>query len=204
MHHGVHKKDSNSGNIYIEGKPYEIHNPNHAMGLGLGAVYQDIMMAKHLSVAENLFLGNLPQKLGVVNWMRAREKAKDIFEELEIDMDIKSILGNLSIAKQEMVAIAKMYANNCKVAVFDEPTALLSTDETEILFSMIDRLKAKGMGIIYISHRMEEIFEIADRITVLKDGEYVNTVAASEVDEDKIIEMMVGRSVEDMYDIKNL
>lgn len=198
---GVHKKDAQSGDIFIEGEPHEIHSPNHAMKLGLGAVYQDIMMARHLTVAENLFLGKLPNKFGIVNWKATREEADKILNELDIKVDSKSILGNLSIAKQEMVAIAKMYSNNCKVAVFDEPTALLSTEETKILFSLITKLKEKGMGIIYISHRMEEIFEITDRITVFKDGEYVDTVMTSKVDEDKIIELMVGRSIEDMYGI---
>ncbi len=139
--------------------------------------------------------------MGVVDWAYAHDKTSEILEELEIDVDSTSILGDLSIAKQEMVAIAKMYSHNCKVAVFDEPTALLSTEETEILFKLIGTLKKKGMGIIYISHRMEEIFEITDRITVFKDGEYVATLNTDETDEDKIIELMVGRSVEDMYGI---
>jgi ribose transport system ATP-binding protein len=199
---GVHKKDSQSGGIYLEGKECEITSPHHAMKLGLGAVYQDVMMAKHLNVAENFFLGKLPNKLGVIDWKFAHKKTTEVLQELDIDVDSKCILGSLSIAKQEMVAIAKIYANKCKVAVFDEPTALLSTEETVILFSLIKKLKEKGMGIIYISHRMEEIFEITDRITVFKDGEYVDTVNTVEVDEDKIIELMVGRSVEDMYGIK--
>lgn len=198
---GVYKKDPLSGDIFIEGVRHEISNPNHAMKLGLGAVYQDVMMAKHLSVAENFFLGKLPNKLGLIDWRNAHTKTTEVLKELEIDVDSKSILGDLSIAKQEMVAIAKMYSNNCKVAIFDEPTALLSTEETEILFTLIRRLRDKGMGIIYVSHRLEEIFELTDRITVLKDGTYVETVNTNDVDEDRLIELMVGRSIEDMYGI---
>ncbi|MDC7235476.1 MAG: sugar ABC transporter ATP-binding protein [Spirochaetales bacterium] len=196
---GVYKKDARSGGIFVENKEVDIHNPDQAMKLGLGAVYQDVMMARHLTVAENFFLGKLPHKAGIIDWRSAKKNTDKVLKELEIDVDSSSILGDLSIAKQEMVAIAKMYSNNCKVAIFDEPTALLSTEETDILFSLIRRLRDKGMGIIYISHRLEEIFELTDRITVFKDGTYVDTVRTEEVDEDRIIELMVGRSVEDMY-----
>ncbi len=198
---GVYKKDARSGDIFIDGEAVEIANPDHAMKLGLGAVYQDVMMARHLTVAENFFLGNLPHKLGVVDWGYASRETGKVLKELDIDVDSRAVLGDLSIAKQEMVAIAKMYSNNCRIAIFDEPTALLSTEETEILFTLIRRLRDKGMGIIYISHRLEEIFELTDRITVFKDGSYVDTVSTSNVDEDKVIELMVGRSVEDMYGI---
>ena len=198
---GVYRKDGNSGNIIVEGRAVEIVNPDHAMKLGLGAVYQDVMMARHLTVAENFFLGRLPHKLGVVDWRNAVKKTEEVLKELELEVDSRAILGDLSIAKQEMVAIAKMYSNNCKVAIFDEPTALLSTEETDILFGLIRKLRDKGMGIIYISHRLEEIFELTDRITVFKDGSYIDTVNTSDVDEDRLIELMVGRSVEDMYGI---
>lgn len=199
---GVHKKDEHKGRIMIEGNEIGIQGPLHAKSLGMGAVYQDVMMAPHLTVAENFFLGNLPSKNGIINWKKAHQDASKLLKELNIQVDTKSKLSDLSIAKQEMVAIAKMVADNSKVVVFDEPTALLSNEETEILFDLIIKLKNKGIGIIYISHRMEEIFRISDRVTILKDGSYVDTLKTSETNEDEIIQKMVGRSVENMYHIE--
>lgn len=200
---GAYIKDPGKGKMYIEGKEIEVENPIHAKKLGLGAVYQDVMMAKDLTVAENFFLGELPRtKLGMINWKKAHREAANVLKELKIDVDTKSKLNQLSIAKQEMVAIAKMYADKCKVAIFDEPTALLSTEETEILFDLIDRLKKTGMGIVYISHRMKEVFQISDRVTVLKDGKYMDTLNTDDTNEDEIIQLMVGRSVDDLYGIK--
>ncbi len=199
---GVHKKDERKGRIMIEGKEVVIQGPLHAKSLGMGAVYQDVMMAPHLSVAENFFLGSLPSKNGFINWKKAHQDASKLLKDLNIQVNTKSKLSDLSIAKQEMVAIAKMVADNSKVVVFDEPTALLSNEETEVLFDLIFKLKNKGIGIIYISHRMEEIFKISDRVTILKDGAYVDTLNTSETNEDEIIQKMVGRSVENMYHIE--
>lgn len=199
---GVHAKSE--GEIFMDGKPIEIKNPLHAQSLGLGAVYQDVNLALHLSVAENLFMGQLPTKFGVINHSKLYEDTTKIMESINVHVNPRAIVSTLSVALQEMVCIGKILLQNAKLVIFDEPTALLTTEETELLFNIIKMLKEKGVGVLYISHRMEEIFKICDRATVLKDGEKVKTVDISTVTEDDIISMMVGRSVQDMYGINHV
>lgn len=199
---GVHTKTS--GEVFLEGKQVEIRSPLQAQSMGLGAVYQDVNLAQHLSVAENFFMGELPKtRLGLVDYDRMFSETKEIMDSIEVHVNPKDIISSLSIAQQEMVAIGKMLHKKVKVAVFDEPTALLTNDESEQLFRIIEIFKKKGVAIIYISHRMEEIFRICDRATVLKDGAKVATVRISETDQDELISMMVGRNIEDMYRIRH-
>ena len=199
---GVHPKTS--GKIYIEGKETDIPSPIAAKQLGLGAVYQDVTIASHLTVAENFFLGKLPTtKLGMVDWHYMYTQAQKILDDLHIRVDSHEIVKNLSVAQQEMVVIAKKYFEHSKLMIFDEPTALLANDEVKELFHIIEDLKARGAAIIYISHRMEEIFQICDRITVLKDGQSVATMMVSDTNENDLVAKMVGRTIEDMYSIKH-
>ncbi len=199
---GAYTKDS--GTITIDGKQVEIHNPFHAKSLGMGAVYQDVMLARHLSVGENFFLGKLPRgPLGLVDWKKIREITRKTLDELDLHIDPRTLVRNLPSAKQEMVAIAKAVYEESKLIVFDEPTALLTNEEVSDLFGLIAKLKAKGVGIIYISHRLEEIFAICDRVTVLKDGEWVDTLEVAEADEGTLINKMVGRSIGEMYSIRH-
>ncbi len=199
---GAYQKDE--GEIFIKGKKVEISNPILAKKLGLGAVYQDIMLAPHLSVAENFFMGKLPlAKWGTVNWKRIHSDTKEFLQKLNIDVDPGSRVKDLSSSQQEMVTIAKTMYEAAEIIIFDEPTALLSNEETEELFRVIRTLKERNVGIIYISHRLEEIFEICDTVTVLKDGCWINTLPVSETDEDSLISMMVGRDVSDMYSIRH-
>ena len=200
---GVHQKSE--GSIFLEGKSTDIKNPLHAQSLGLGAVYQDVNLALHLSVAENLFMGQLPQnKFGIINHTELYRETTRIMESINVNVDPRAIVSTLSVALQEMVCIGKILRQNAKLVIFDEPTALLTTEETEQLFQIIRMLKEQGVGVLYISHRMEEIFRICDRTTILKDGEKVATVNTADVTEDELISMMVGRSVEDMYGIEHV
>jgi len=200
---GVHPRTS--GEILVEGKPVEFKNPLQAQAYGLGAVYQDVNLAQHLSVAENFFMGQLPKtKYGLVDYKKMYEDTKTIMDSIEVHVDPKSIIRSLSVAQQEMVAIGKILHHRAKLVIFDEPTALLTNDETEQLFKIIDTLKKANVGIIYISHRIEEIFRICDRVTVLKDGQKVGTVEIAKTNEDELISMMVGRGVEDMYGIEKV
>ena len=197
---GVHQKSE--GEIFINGKSVKIENPLHAQSLGLGAVYQDVTLAQHLSVSENFFMGQLPHnKLGIVNHKVMWQETREIMESINAPVDPKAIIHTLSIAQQEMVCIGKILRQKAKLVIFDEPTALLTTEETEQLFQIIRMLKSNGLGVLYISHRMEEIFKICERATVLKDGEKVGTVNTADVTEESLISMMIGRSVEDMYGI---
>lgn len=200
---GAHQSDP-GGEIYIEGKKTQIPNPAAALGLGIGAVYQDVMMAPHLSVGENLFLGKLPRKNGLVDWPRMRRETVESLKQIGVDIDPSTQLKSLTIAKQEMVAIGKIVHENAKVIIFDEPTALLTNEEVDQLFALIRRLKAAGCGIIYISHRLEEIFQICDTVTVLKDGQFVASLATTQIDQDGLISLMVGRKLEEMYSIRRL
>jgi ribose transport system ATP-binding protein len=190
---GVYPRDS--GTIKIGGQEVDIRSPHRARALGLAAVYQDIMLARHLSVGENFFMGNLPQKGGFVNWGLVFGKANQFLSELGVHVNSREIVSHLTIARQQLVAIAKVVWQGAKLIIFDEPTALLTTPETEMLFQIIRRLKRDGKSVIYISHRMEEIFGICDRVTVLKDGKYVGTRETAETTRDQLISMMVGREL---------
>ncbi len=198
---GVHQKDQ--GEIYIEGKEVTVQDPIHAGNLGLGCVYQDVTIARHLTVGENFFLGKLPKKKGLVDWDTVYRETGKTLDGLNIQVNPRAVVKNLSVAQQEMVVIAKTVHQDCKLVVFDEPTALLANEEVDELFKIIDTLKNKGIAVIYISHRLEEIFQICDTITVFKDGAWVNTVETAATDEDQLIAMMVGRTIEDMYSIEH-
>jgi ribose transport system ATP-binding protein len=188
----------------VEGRKVEIKSPLHAQELGLGAVYQDVNLAQHLSVAENFFMGQMPKnKLGMIDYQRMYLETKEIMDSMEIHVDPRIMVRSLSVAQQEMVTIGKMLHRKAKLVIFDEPTALLTNDETEQLFKIIHMLKEKNVGIIYISHRIEEIFHICDRATVLKDGVKVDTVCTRDITEGDLISMMVGRDVADMYEIEH-
>ena len=199
---GAYSKDA--GTISIEGKDVEIHNPVQAKSFGLRAVYQDVMLARHLSVGENFFLGKLPRTaVGFIDWTRVHREARKTLGELDLSIDTRMLVRHLPPAEQEMVAIAKAVYEESKVIIFDEPTALLTNEEVTELFSLIKKLKEKNVGIVYISHRLEEIFATCDWVTILKDGEWVDTMEVSKTDQDTIITRMVGRSVGEMYSIRH-
>lgn len=191
------------GKIYVEGEEVEILNPIQAKELGLLAIYQDITMASHLTVGENFFLGRLPKKGMRIDWNRVFEDTDKILKDLGINVDPKMKLSDLTVAQQEMVSIAKAVSEEAKLVIFDEPTALLTDEDTQMLFGIIRRLKEKSLGIIYISHRLEELFEICDEVTVLKDGKYAGHKIISETNSDELVSLMVGRELTDMYDIEH-
>ncbi len=196
--------DQYEGQIFIDGEEVKITGPIQARELGMLAIYQDITLAGHLTVGENFFLGSLPKKGVLIDWNRVYRETGEILEDLGIQVNPRSILNDLTVAQQEMVSIAKAVKEQAKVVIFDEPTALLTDEDTKILFSIIGKMKEKGIGIIYISHRMEELFEVCDKATVLKDGEYVGTKQISETTEEELVSLMVGREVTDMYQIEHV
>ena len=198
---GVYRRDA--GSIEVRGQPVHELTPEQARALGLAAVYQDVTLARQLSVGENFFLGAMPHAgWGGISWEDANRRSGAVLHDLHLDIDPRARLMDLPVAKQEMVAIAKAVFENSEIIVFDEPTALLTDEETQLLFTIVRRLRAEGKGIIYITHRLEEVFSIADRVTVLKDGARVRTLQASEIDQDGLMRLMVGRSMADMYTIK--
>jgi len=196
---GAYEKDS--GRIFFMGREIKKIDPLSARKMGIFAVYQDIMIAPDLSVAENFFLGEYASRFGIVNWNRMRSETMRILNELGFSVDINKSIRELSLAEKEMVTIAKILSFNPRLVVFDEPTAVLTDYEKSILFKMIKDLKKMGVGIIYISHNLEEIFEICDSVTILRDGKVVGTYNLKDrkLTIDELISYMVGRKIEEMY-----
>lgn len=190
---GIYQPDD--GEIFFEGKPYTVKNIGEAQALGIAMIHQELNMMNDLTVAQNVFIGREIKK-GF--WLKDAEMVKEtqkIFDRIGIKIDPKMQLGRLTVGKQQMVEIAKAVSRDCKLLILDEPTAALTQTEIEELFRIMEDLKAKGIGMIYISHRMDEINRISDRITVMRDGEYVGTVDTASVTKDDVINMMIGRVV---------
>ncbi|WP_420541602.1 sugar ABC transporter ATP-binding protein [Guptibacillus sedimenti] len=195
---GVHQPDG--GAIYLNGEEVEIKNTKDAQKHGVGIIFQEFNLIPHLSVAENIFLGRAPRRFtSMVNRKKLYEDAEKILEELQLAISPKTLVKDLGVAEQQMVEIAKALSINSKLLIMDEPTAALTDQEIETLFERIHELKNKGVGIIYISHRLEEFSRIADRVTVMRDGRYVTTVDFHKSTIDELIGLMVGRSLEDKF-----
>lgn len=193
---GAYGKDE--GEIRIEGNKVEITSPGHAQELGIGIIYQEFILNPHLTVAENIFLGREPVFLpGVINQQKLNRDARKILNNLNVRIDPGQLAGTLGVAMQQMVEVARALSLDAKILIMDEPTAALASKEIEALFMTIRHLKNKGVGIIYISHRLEEIFEIGDRVTVLRDGRNVDTRAVRELTRHTMIRMMVDRDLDD-------
>ena len=194
---GAHKPDS--GTIEYEGVEYTEFDPKKSLDLGIGVVYQEFNMIPYLTVADNVFIGCEPTSGIRLNKKSAVQKTKEIFDVLGIKIDPNEQVGNLSIAYQQMVEIAKIASKNVKLLVLDEPTAALSDEEVNALFKLVATLKSQGVSIIYISHRMEELEQIADEVTIIRDGEYVDTVQMKSTTKDELIAKMVGRPLGKNY-----
>ncbi len=190
---GIYTKDS--GNIVYEGKEVDFTNPKDAQTAGISIVHQELNLINHLTVAQNIFIGREMMRGEFINDRLMNEEAAKLFKLLNIDIDPAETMGNLTVGKQQMCEIAKAISKDAKVIIFDEPTAALTDSEIEKLFIIIRDLKAKDMGIVYITHRMDEIKVITDRLTVMRDGEYVGTAYSNECTKQEIINMMVGRVI---------
>ncbi len=191
---GIYKRDG--GEVWISGEPAEPAGPREAQDLGIGIIHQELSLMNDLTVAQNVFIGREPRgAFGRLDERALNRQTADIFAAMNLKLDPRAIVGTLTIAKQQMIEIAKALSFRSRVLIMDEPTAALNDAEIAELFAIIRQLKAEGVGIIYISHKMDEIKQIADRVTVMRDGEYVDTVQASDTPLSRIISMMVGREV---------
>lgn len=191
---GVHVRDA--GEILIDGCPVEIHNTRDAQALGISIIHQELNLMKDLTVAENIYIGRESLHGRFLDKKTQNLRTAQLLSSLNIDLSPLTVVGNLTVAKQQMVEIAKALSyQNTRILIMDEPSAALTETEIEDLFSFIRRLKANGVGIIYISHRMGELKQISDRITVMRDGQYVDTVNTADVTLEEIIRMMVGRVI---------
>ncbi len=190
---GIYSKDA--GTITYEGKEVAYTNPHESQQAGISIVHQELNMMHHLTVAQNIFIGREFMKGKLINDRKMNEEAIKLFEKLHIEIDPAEMMGNLTVGKQQMCEIAKAISKEAKIIVFDEPTAALTDSEIDELFKIIRDLRAKEIGIIYISHRMDEIKVITDRVTVMRDGEYVGTLVSDRCTKEDIINMMVGRVI---------
>lgn len=192
---GVYKRDG--GVIRFQGKEIEVPNPKAAQQLGICIIHQELNLCPDLNAAQNIFIGREPvaKCRAFLNESAANARAREIFQKMRVNLDPRQRVGDMTVARQQMVEIAKALSFDSKILVMDEPTAALTGKEIEELFAIIRDLKQSGVGIVYISHRMEELFEISDRITVMRDGEYVGTEITGQTNLEKIISMMVGRTI---------
>ncbi len=197
---GIHDPNPSTEYIRLDGEEVEFRNSQEAKARGLVTIYQELSLVQGLTVAENIFLGNLPRtRRGLIDWKTLNARSTEILSELGVDVDSEELVGNLSISRQQMVEIARALSQGTKVIIFDEPTSSLTETEKDILFDNIRRLKARGVAIIYITHKMDEVFEISDRITVLRDGKNSGELVTKEAKLDDIIRLMIGRVVEDYF-----
>lgn len=194
---GNHQPDS--GEIILQGKPVHLNSPSSGRELGINAVFQEFSVIPTLSVAENIFLGREVVRGLRLNKKQMRAAASNVLSDLGFDLDPDSRIGSLSRAEKQMVEIAKALQGDPKVLILDEPTASLTEKETEVLFALIDRLRTQNLAIIYITHRIQEIQRISDRVTVLRDGQFVQTIDSEEANEERLIELMTGRKSASIY-----
>jgi ABC-type sugar transport system ATPase subunit len=187
------------GTIEIEGKPVRFRNPRHAQRLGIAMVHQEFALAPHLNVADNLSLGRENTRAGLIVRGSEKERARELLERVGLDVNPSRRVSTLSVADQQRVEIAKALAVGAKVVIMDEPTATLTDPEIDDLFKLIEELKADGIAVFYISHRLDEVVRIADRVTVMRDGKVVETLEKDRIDEPTLVKLMVGREIESLY-----
>ncbi|MEA4928713.1 MAG: sugar ABC transporter ATP-binding protein [Candidatus Limiplasma sp.] len=190
---GAYKREV--GEITLNGKPLVVTTPKEALDAGISVIYQEFNLVPHLPIYENIFIGKEPLRHGLLDRKTAIEQTQKYLDRIGLKVDPRTCVCNLSVAQKQMVEICKALSNDSKVLVLDEPTSAITANETKTLFEIIRKLKAEGLGIIYISHRMSELFEIGDRVTIMRDGCYVSTCALKDTNERELPKMMVGREV---------
>jgi ABC-type sugar transport system ATPase subunit len=199
---GVHVPDT--GQVVFDGKPVNFSNPREAQQLGIATIYQELSLYPELTVAENIFMGHAPlRRFGpfqFLDWDAMEARALQLLAELEIyDMDVRRLVGTFNVGNRQRVEIAKALSFNARLLIMDEPTAALTEADVENLFRIVRLLRERGVGIIYITHKLVEVFELADRVTVFRDGQYIDTKNVSETNEQELISMMVGRTIENLF-----
>lgn len=201
---GVYKKDE--GKIFIEGSEVEVKGIKSAEEAGITIIHQELSVLNNLTVSENIFLGNEKHNkfTGRINKKLLDERSKMFLEQIGCDIDPNRLVSNLNVGEKQMIEIAKALTKNARIIIMDEPTTALTDVETENLFKVIENLRKKGIAIIYISHRMEEIFKICHRVEVLRDGKYAGSAEIKDIDNDKLIAMMVGRTIEDQFPYRDV
>ncbi|MGD9201324.1 MAG: sugar ABC transporter ATP-binding protein [Chitinispirillia bacterium] len=190
---GIIKRDN--GKVFYKGKEVNFNTPVEAINSGIGIIHQELSMLPHLNVIENVFMGRMDYRFGCILWKKMEGKTINVLKQVGLNIDPYNLVNNLSISQCQLVEIAKAISMNASLIIMDEPNSSLTKKETEQLFKLIEKLKKRGISIIYVSHKIEEVLQISDRITVLRDGKYVGTMNKKDATEDKIIQMMVGREL---------
>lgn len=195
---GNYKKDQ--GTIKIDGAEVDIQNPNDAKACGISIIFQELNLVSLLSIAENIYIGRLPKKNGLVDWKKLYSDTKKALDRIGYDIDPRTKIGTLSVAQKQMIEIARALSYpSTKILLMDEPTATLTTKETDILFEVVRSLKAEGISVIFISHKLEELFEICDTLTVIRDGQVIETMPIEGLTKDDVTTKMIGREITNIY-----
>jgi methyl-galactoside transport system ATP-binding protein len=194
---GIYRQDS--GRFFLDGQEFNFTDPKHALENGVSMVHQELNQVVQRTISDNIWLGRYPRKGLFIDEKEMRKRTLELFKTIDIHLDPDTDLAKLSVSQRQMVEIAKAISYDAKIIVLDEPTSSLTLKETRLLFQIIKSLKDKGVSVIYISHKMDEIFEICDEVTVLRDGNYIGTETISDIDMDKLVSMMVGRDLEDRF-----
>src|SRR5213080_2701358 len=196
---GVYSHPEYGGQIFLDGSERRFANVRDAEKAGIAVIYQELSLVKDLSAAENIFLGREPRRFGVINWETLYSRAQKLLSDLHLEIDPRTPVVNLGIGQQQLVEIAKALSQDARILVLDEPTAALTDAEVGILFAILNQLRVRGVAMIYISHKLDEVFRIGNRITVLRDGKTIGTDAARDLDEGRVIARMVGREVDQIF-----
>lgn len=196
---GVYPEGDFSGEVLVNDEARHFRGVRDSEAAGIAIIFQELSLVKELTVGENIFLGREPSRLGIINWSELYHRASKLLQDLHLPIDPRAPVGNLGIGQQQLVEIAKALSQEARILVLDEPTAALTESEVETLFAILKKLKARGVGMIYISHKLDEVFRMSDRITVLRDGRTVASHTASAVDRNGVIAAMVGREVGEIF-----
>ena len=197
---GVHHMDA--GTILFDGKEIRPTSPQDAFSMGISTVYQEINLCPNLTVAENIFVGRQPMKRGMINWKEINKRARELMSRFHMDIDVTRPLNNYSTAIQQMVSIARAVDIDAKVLILDEPTSSLDDNEVKLLFDVMNELKAEGMGIIFITHFLDQVYAVCDRLTILRNGNLVGTFDIRNISKLELVTMMIGRDMDVIFNLK--
>jgi ABC-type sugar transport system ATPase subunit len=198
---GVYPHPEYGGEIILDASEQRFANVRDSEHAGIAVIYQELSLVKDLNIAENIFLGREPRRFGIINWEDLYSRAQKLLDELHLEIDPRTPVVNLGIGQQQLVEIAKALSQKARILVLDEPTAALTDTEVETLFRILNELRAREVAMIYISHKLDEVFSVSDRITVLRDGKTIGTSATAETDEPRVIAQMVGREVDQIFPV---
>ena len=198
---GVYPHPEYGGEVILDSSERRFANVRDSEHAGIAIIFQELSLVKDLNVAENIFLGREPQRFGIINWEDLYSRAQKLLDDLHLEIDPGTPVVNLGIGQQQLVEIAKALSHKARILVLDEPTAALTDTEVETLFRILNELRARDVAMIYISHKLDEVFSVSDRITVLRDGKTIGTSASSETDEPRVIAQMVGREVDQIFPV---